>query len=294
VIARAIQSVLDQGLLQLEHIVIDGGSSDGTQEELKKYHHLHLVVEPDQGMYDAINKGIKMARGELVGILNTDDRYAVGSIRTAINILQSDPKADVVWGGADMIEITHGREKIKSILYPPKNEDSSVHFLLTEIPIFNACFFRRKVFERIGPLMEHLKVAGDREFMLRAVLQGIKFHTTDTILYHYYVHAESMTYGSNPDIFEKWNLEHIRIAQYYLGRQEIKEIARNAYRRMHTNSNLSLLKIAVKRGEFVKASNLIVKGWRVDPQWPLIFFRRGVKLFRSSPGGANNDVQFKG
>src|SRR4030066_1952836 len=75
-IETAIQSVLSQNFPEVEHIIIDGGSTDGTLDVLKKYPHLRVVSEPDQGMYDALNKGLNLATGEIIGFLNTDDYYA--------------------------------------------------------------------------------------------------------------------------------------------------------------------------------------------------------------------------
>jgi glycosyltransferase involved in cell wall biosynthesis len=285
----SIQSVLNQGYPLVEHLIIDGGSTDGTQDVLKRYPHLQVVIESDQGMYDAINKGIARARGELIGVLNSDDRYTTRALRTVANILQAEPDADVVWGAAAMVEMVANGEKIRSLLYPPKGENARVPFLLVEIPIFNACFFRRRVFERAGLLMEQLKIAGDREFMLRIALMDFKFHITDSVLYHYYAHDDSMTYGNSSNVFEKWNLEHCQIAQLYLDRKDTPGNARNAYRRMNTNSNLSLIKIAFKRRQFSIAGSLAIKGWRVDPLWPLIFLMRIPKIVKDQTHGVKSN-----
>ena len=74
-IREAIESVLAQDYPNFEHIVIDGGSTDGTLDVLREYRHLKLISEPDNGLYDAVNKGIRLAQGELIGWLNSDDVY---------------------------------------------------------------------------------------------------------------------------------------------------------------------------------------------------------------------------
>jgi len=281
---RAIRSICNQGYANIEHIIIDGGSTDESLDIIRKYEKqvAYWISETDAGMYEAINKGIAKATGEFIGVLNGDDCYATKAFQTALEIFRSDPDADVTWGAADMIEKNSTGEERRAVLSPPREKESIVPYLLLEIPIFNACFFRRQVFERTGLLMEQLKIAGDREFMLRAALSGCTFHPTDTILYHYYIHDDSMTYGDSSNVFEKWNLEHCQIAQWYLGRKDTPGNARNAYRRMHTNSNLSLIKIAFKRRQFSIAGSLAIKGWRVDPLWPLIFLMRIPKIVRDS------------
>ena len=74
-IDEAIKSVLNQDYPHVEHIIIDGGSTDGTLDVLALYPNLKVISEPDQGIYDAINKGIRMAKGDIIGILNSDDYY---------------------------------------------------------------------------------------------------------------------------------------------------------------------------------------------------------------------------
>ena len=81
-IADAIESVLSQHIPDVEHIIMDGGSTDGTLEILKKYPHLIVVSGPDNGMYDAINKGIGISKGEWIGLLNADDLYPTGKPET--------------------------------------------------------------------------------------------------------------------------------------------------------------------------------------------------------------------
>ena len=75
-IRDAVESVLAQRCCSFEHIIVDGGSTDGTLELLKRYPHLKVQTGQDQGMYDALNRGLKIAKGEIIGFLNSDDLYA--------------------------------------------------------------------------------------------------------------------------------------------------------------------------------------------------------------------------
>ena len=280
-IETAIQSVLDQSYPPVEHIIIDGGSMDGTLNVMKKYPNLQVVSEPDQGMYDALNKGISRASGDLIGVLNSDDRYPPEVFKEAVKIFSTHPEVDVVWGSADVFEMTANGEKRLVTLRPPKDENEIIRFLTFEVPIFNACFFRKQVFDRWGQFIPDLKIAGDREFMLRTSLGGCKFYMTDTVFYHYIAHGDSITFGNKSHSFEQWNKEHCQFAEYYLGQPNTSTKARAAYQQIHTISNLSLIKIALKKHKIARAVGLALHGWRVNPGWLLLFIKRCLKNLRN-------------
>jgi glycosyltransferase involved in cell wall biosynthesis len=103
-IERTIQSVLTQGYPNIEHIVVDGASTDGTVDILRRYPHLRWVSEPDKGQSDALNKGFQMARGEIIGWLNADDTYNAGAIREAVAHLCARPATAMVYSHCDIID----------------------------------------------------------------------------------------------------------------------------------------------------------------------------------------------
>jgi glycosyltransferase involved in cell wall biosynthesis len=108
-IAATIESVKTQDYPHIEHIVADGGSTDETLEILARYSHLIWVSEPDQGQCDAINKGFRMARGEIVAWLNSDDIYQPGAVAEAAGILADHPEAALVYANYLRID-EEGRE----------------------------------------------------------------------------------------------------------------------------------------------------------------------------------------
>src|SRR5690242_15601205 len=97
-IEAAIDSVLVQEVPAFEHLVIDGASRDDTLARLKRYPHLQIVSEPDRGLYDAINKGIARARGDVICLLNSDDRLLPGAFEAVSAAFAADPAADAVCG----------------------------------------------------------------------------------------------------------------------------------------------------------------------------------------------------
>jgi glycosyltransferase involved in cell wall biosynthesis len=169
----SIDSVLAQDYAPIELIVVDGRSTDGTVDILRSYgDRLRWVSEPDGGQTPAINKGFRMARGEVIGWLNADDLYLPGAVRTGVEYLEAHPEVDLVYGAADHIDGA-GR-----VIAPYPTEPFNLARLRETCFICQpAVFFRRRVFERDGFLDEHYNSSMDYEYWVRIAHQG-------TVAYH--------------------------------------------------------------------------------------------------------------
>jgi len=193
-IGAAIESVLAQKFSDFEHWIIDGGSSDGTLEYLKRYPHLKLVSEPDRGVYDAWNKGIDRATGDLIGILNSDDVYAPGAFDSCARLLTRSPFAQVVSGGCEIFQKGSRGNEIEMHRYQdPARYRLSLRNATLGLPIINGRFFRRSLFERFGRFNLEYPVASDREFLIRISLQGTADVWTSDLYYRYLWHSGSLT-----------------------------------------------------------------------------------------------------
>lgn len=162
--------------LEIEHIVLDAGSTDGSREILMRHRGAlaHLIIEPDRGPADAINKGFHLATGEWVAWLNADDRYADDAVIRAMQIAASHPRASFVFGRCRIIdesgrEIRKGITRFKELFFPV-----SSRFVFQCINYISqpATFFRRSAVEAVGPLRLDLKAAFDYEFFLRLWRHG--------------------------------------------------------------------------------------------------------------------------
>ena len=160
------QSIIAQTHPEIEHIVIDGGSTDGTLEILEKYkeHFAYLVSEKDKGFYDAINKGLKVATGDLVGTLNADDLYAHNQvIDKVVNKIKSQA-VDSCYG--DLVYV-HPQDTSKVIRYWKSGDYADGQFRKGWMPPHPTFFVRREIYERYGGFNLEFKISSDYELLLR-------------------------------------------------------------------------------------------------------------------------------
>ncbi len=171
---RAIQSVASQGYPRLEHVVVDGGSSDGTVALARNHEHLRVVSEPDRGRADAVNKGVRIAGGDVIGFLNADDRYEPGALRAVGEAFAAGPGTEWVTGYCRIVDGA-GRE-IRRPVTAYKNlllRHFSFPLYLTQNFVSDpATFVRRDALEEVGPLDERYRISHDYDLWLRLTRRG--------------------------------------------------------------------------------------------------------------------------
>jgi glycosyltransferase involved in cell wall biosynthesis len=162
-IRQTIESVLSQDYSRVEYMVIDGKSSDETVDILKSYsERLFWVSEEDKGQAHAINKGWKLAKGEIFAWLNSDDVYMPGAVSKAVQFLRANPAVGMVYGEADHID-----EEGKIIDRYPTEKFDSRRLMETCIICQPTAFIRRSVLENVGFLDESLKFSIDYDLWIR-------------------------------------------------------------------------------------------------------------------------------
>lgn len=166
-LADTIDSVVAQDYGNIEYIIVDGKSTDRTCDIIKQYrpHIAKFISEPDKGIYDAMNKGIKMATGNIVGILNSDDFLArPDAISLIVQQFQADPALDAVYGNLYYVD-NHDTDKI--IRYWKSKEYTPRAFFHGWHPAHPTFYTRREVYEKYGLYDLRFPLSADFELMLR-------------------------------------------------------------------------------------------------------------------------------
>jgi len=171
-IAQAIESVRAQGMRPVQHLVMDGGSFDGTADYLDS---LGDAVEydsgPDGGQANAVNKGLARAEGEIIGWLNSDDYYYPGAFAAVLDIFQAHPRVDVVYGDADFVD----PQGLHIVDYPVRTW-SMTALARTCFLCQPAVFFRKSVYERWGGLDERYYLNLDYDYWIKLACAGATFY----------------------------------------------------------------------------------------------------------------------
>ena len=183
----------------VEHIIIDGASVDGTLEIIKEYPHLTWLSEPDRGQSHALNKGFRMAQGEIIGWLNADDTYRPGAISKAVKCFQTNPQFDILYTDVQVID-----ENDQPIRLAKAEPFSLERLLISNIIKQPTVFMRRKVLDRLGGVNEKLNFVMDREFWLRAGMLFNLQYIPDEIFANFRYCKGTKSHESVLDFHREW------------------------------------------------------------------------------------------
>ena len=174
---QTIQSVLDQDYADIEYLVIDGGSTDGSVDIIKKYASrlAYWVSEKDSGQADAINKGMARAKGDIVAWLNSDDYYQPGTVSAAVRTFEQNPVVDLVY--ADMLAVDERGQTFNTLRYRQLTLEDLLCFQIIGQP---AVFMRRAAFENAGGLDLSYHFLLDHHLWIRIAAQGRILHVPQT------------------------------------------------------------------------------------------------------------------
>lgn len=186
-LVRCLASVAAQTYRHVEHVVVDGGSTDGSVERLREAGVRH-VSEPDQGQTNALNKGFALASGDIVGWLNADDELTPRAVEHVVTAFGRNPGADFAYGDCEVCE--DGRRIL--LWRPPRKVDLARLELGDPIPQPGS-FVRRGALERVLPLDENFHLAMDFELWLRLLSTGARGVYVPRTLARFEVHGTSKT-----------------------------------------------------------------------------------------------------
>jgi len=210
---ECIESVLNQSYPYTEHILIDGGSTDGTLDILKEYSikypsRVWYISGKDRGACDAISKGMKIMKGSVYGFLGSDDTYPADAISKVVDAFRSRPDISVVYGNCNIVD---GEGQFMHIAYAEDFElEEAIH---TYCKIFSpALFYKTEVIDKVGYMDGSINV-GDYDLILRAALAGFRFQRINEVLANFRMHPESVTCSSSAVYM--YARENFKVARRY-------------------------------------------------------------------------------
>jgi glycosyltransferase involved in cell wall biosynthesis len=272
-LAETIESVLNQDYPNIELIVLDDGSTDGTQEILARYKDRVTAARHDNmGQARTLNKGWGMARGKYIGYLSSDDVLYDSAISSLVSVLEEEDNVVVVYPNCHLIDPSSRVIK----------RNVSRHFDYDELVIEQNCYigpgalFRKSIIGQIGGWQPDLKLAPDREFWMRAGLRG-DFRMIDQPLAGYRMHPNSISYYETDS---RIATEYFRVLDSYFERKDVPLRLLERRQEAYANAQLLLCRMFVRQGKYREALACYRKAVSLHPALPRL--KTIWMLFRTS------------
>jgi glycosyltransferase involved in cell wall biosynthesis len=269
-VAAAIDSIQRQGYPNVEHLIVDNCSTDGTLECLARYPHLRVVSEPDRDPHDAMNKGVRLASGDVIGFLNADDFYTDGVLAEVGRLFADEPQLDIVV--TRTVVFADAPDGLRTILVARDHVRDDGLWLAEHtfgVPGFNGRFFRRRVFERVGDFTDAYEIGADRHFLLRGALSGLTArHVSGRVGLCYCSHSGSRTLNPERRHMLAIGREHVRMAVEFLDSKRLTATQREVFRAWFAFESAKFVLRAADAGRFGEAVAAFSRLVRREPLWP--------------------------
>lgn len=291
-VVDAIESVLRQGYPDLEHIVVDGASTDATLSLLRRYSYLSVISEPDRGSHEAMNKGIARATGDVIAFMNVDDTYPDDTLATIGAAFVANPGADIVLGDTVVYEDAKGGQRSVRFIF---NHPRGVWLMecLFGNPGLNGCFYRRSVFEKVGLFNNDFHICADRDFFVRTALADVTSVSLNIPTLFYRAHGGSQTINPTRSNVMAITTELFRMASDFLALSKKNGSHARLARAWHAFEGARLAFVHARYGQWFNAAKLFARCTWHNPLWP-VFLTRALYLRsvvrQNYRGGWNADL----
>ena len=235
-----------------------------------KYHKIKFLCSPDQGMYDALNKGLDYATGEIIGFLNTDDLYGENVFNEIAKYFHDNSLMAVA--GEAIVVVQHPGGVMEIVDKYSSVKTSLMESSMLKGTYFNAWFFRKNVFERIGKFDIRYKIAGDLDFMLRFALNNLSFVSIRKLVYIYQQHEGSLTFSETGQKRITSAKENLVLADSYLHNQNLPKQAKRLVKNLHSRETAELVLRSIWARKIKDLYLYSKEGMLHDILWPLRFF----------------------
>ena len=271
-----IRSVLEQDYPAIEYVIIDGGSTDGSLEIIRRYEDrlAGWISEPDAGQAEAINKGLRMASGELVAWINSDDVYLPGALREAAQAFLRHPEAGMVYGDGIMVD-----ENLKVLDFHHYRPLDLSDLLAFEVLLQPAAFMRREALETVGLLSERYDLILDHELWVRMASRFPLVHVPRFWALER-THAAAKTVAQAGRFVE----EARRLLQWAEEQEGIRETLQREGRRIHAGVDVFAARRLIDAGAFRAAFRHILQALRRHPPTVARYWYKLLQAMLSAAG----------
>ena len=269
-IGAALDSVRRAGAVPSEHLVIDGGSTDGTLSLLRNTPGIRLVEAPGTGIYDALNLGLRAARGDMICQLNSDDLLPPGALEAVAEAnARAGTETDAVRGRAlyfadDAAQNTSGATLTAEFPIRLRPRDVALG-----APAINALFIRRHFYDHIGYFNQRFWHAADREWLMRAFAAGIRIYEIPARVYCFRLHRRSLTIGPGRAASVAIRLEHLEISRQIFSSADAPAAQRRLCRRWYAKEAALLLYLAAVGRYRARINQVLRETVVMSPRWPI-------------------------
>jgi len=285
-IERALRSVTGPDQPPVEILVMDGGSTDGTVEIIRKFETRIAAwrSHPDGGAIHALIEGVSRATGDIICLLPADDWIEPGALHVVRDAFASDPELEVLSCGTRFVHYEKdGRLKVDEEFTDPRRLELSIANIV-KCPLSAGHFVTRRMYERLGGYDVSLDMSNDLDFRIRVCLQRPRAAVQPRLVYTYRMHSGSRTLGGNPKMVLQMMHDNLRVAAAHLEDSPLRPDERRALTGLHGRNAARYAWMLMVGGEFKKAWATLEHALRFNPWWPFqVWYWAARRLLTSAP-----------
>lgn len=269
-IDEAVASVERQGYPDIDHIVVHDGSHAFTDALQYRHPQLKILAGPGQGPTAAIAAAIAAATGEFIFFLSSDDRLAIHALSTLDQAARARPDVGIWTGGTRIFRTAQGHPEttIRELVSPRETAATLVN-LLDGLTLYTARFIRRSVYTTFGNLDLRFPESSDREFLVRAALEGTVEAPLGVMVSELRQHAGSHTMHGVRNVVPPYLAEHLRLADLWLNRSDLPPSVVRSFRNWRAREALRTALYQLRAGQRQQAMRSLCVAVSGDPLWLL-------------------------
>jgi len=269
-IEKALQSVTSADQPPVELLVLDGGSTDGTVDIIRRFE-AHITFwrsHPDGNASNAVNEGVRRATGDIICLLPADDWIEPAALHGVRDAFAADPELDVLSCGTRIVSIgADGAVQIDAEFMTPSILELRMENVL-RYPLTAGRFIRRKIYLEAGEFDATFGSSNDLDFLVKVINRKPRSQVLPRLVYSYRRHEGSQTISGNPKMVMTMMRNNIRLAEHHLQSEKLAHEFRPALRGLHGRASTRLVWMLAVRGQMSESAQVLVRGFIVNPLLP--------------------------